>query len=423
MTGSRLRVLVVGGGGREHALAWACASSPLVEEVICAPGNGGTGAVARNFPVKATDARGLVRLAKEERIGLVVLGPDQAIAAGVGDAVVESGIPCFGPSRAAGQLETSKSFAKELLRDLGIPTAPFQVFRDPGLALEHLSSKRGPVVVKADGLALGKGAFVCSGQEEAKAIVRRLMLDRELGEAGQAVLVEELLLGEEVSCFAICDGTRAVMLPPARDYKRALDRDQGENTGGMGGFTPPSGMDPQVLNLRVKEEIVEPVLLEMARRGMPFRGCLYVGCMVQADVISVLEFNARFGDPEAEVLLPTLSDLVPCLWEAARGDLQSPQPTQLESAAVGVVAVREPYPQAVVPGGGIEGVGQAEALGCRVFHMGTRQGEDGLPEVAGGRVLICVATGGDLLGARRQAYSGISLIHFQGMRYRTDIAL
>ncbi|MHB1576790.1 MAG: phosphoribosylamine--glycine ligase, partial [Candidatus Dormibacteria bacterium] len=301
MTGSHLRVLVVGGGGREHALAWACASSPLVEKVICAPGNGGTAAVARNVPVQATDARGLVRLAKEERIGLVVLGPDQAIAAGVGDAVVESGIPCFGPSRAAGQLETSKSFAKELLRDLGIPTAPFQVFRDPGLALEHLGSKQGPVVVKADGLALGKGAFVCSGQEEAQAIVRRLMVDRELGEAGQAVLVEELLLGEEVSCFAICDGTRAVMLPPARDYKRALDRDQGENTGGMGGFTPPSGMDPQVLNRRVKEEIVEPVLLEMARRGMPFRGCLYVGCMVQADVISVLEFNARFGDPETEV--------------------------------------------------------------------------------------------------------------------------
>ncbi len=394
-----------------------------MEEVLCAPGNGGSAEVARNVPVEATDASGLVRLAQEERIGLVVLGPDQAIAAGVGDALVESGIPCFGPSRAAGELETSKSFAKELLLRLAIPTAPFVVFRDPALALEHLGSREGPVVVKADGLALGKGAFVCSGPEEAQAVVRRLMVDGELGEAGRAVLVEEVLSGEEVSCFAVCDGTRAVMLPPARDYKRALDQDQGENTGGMGGFTPPSGVDPQVLNRRVQQEIVEPVLLEMARLGRPYRGCLYVGCMVQAGVISVLEFNARFGDPEAEVLLPTLSDLVPCLWEAARGELRSPQPTQMERAAVGVVAVREPYPQAVVPGGGIEGVERAEALGCRVFHMGTRKGKGGGPEVAGGRVLICVATGRDLAAARHQAYSGISLIHFQGMRYRTDIAL
>jgi phosphoribosylamine--glycine ligase len=423
VTEDRLRVLVVGAGGREHALAWACARSQLVEEVVCAPGNGGSPEVARNCPVPATDPPGLVRLAQQERIGLVVLGPDQAIAAGVQDALAEAGIPCFGPSRAAGQLETSKSFAKELLRDLGIPTAPFRVFRDPAAALEHLGSSKGPVVVKADGLALGKGAFVCSSPEEATAVVTRLMVDRELGEAGRVVLVEELLLGEEVSCFAICDGTKAVMLPPARDYKRALDGDQGQNTGGMGGFTPPFGLDPEALNRRVAAEIVEPVLLEMTRRGLPYRGCLYVGCMVQGERISVLEFNARFGDPEAEVLLPTLSDPVPCLLEAARGELQSPPPAQMEKAAVGVVAVREPYPQAVAPGGGISGVEQAEALGCRVFHMGTRKGEDGLPEVAGGRVLICVATGPDLQAARRQAYAGISLIHFQGMRYRTDIAL
>ena len=423
MSGDRLRVLVVGGGGREHALAWACARSPLVEEVVCAPGNAGSAAVASNRPVPATDAPGLVRLAREERIGLAVLGPDQAIAAGVGDALTEAGIPCFGPGRGAGQLETSKSFAKELLRDLGIPTAPFRVFRDPAPALEHLGAWEGPVVVKADGLALGKGAFVCSGREEATAVVRRLMVDRELGEAGQTVLVEELLAGYEVSCFAICDGTRSLMLPPARDYKRALDQDRGENTGGMGGFTPPPGMKPEVLNRRVKEEIVDPVLLEMDRRGLPYRGCLYVGCMVQGERISVLEFNARFGDPEAEILLPTLSDLVPCLWEAAQGELRSPQPTQPEKAAVGVVAVREPYPRAVVAGGAIEGVERAEALGCRVFHMGTRKGEAGLPEVAGGRVLICVATGQDVPAARRRAYSGISLIHFQGMRYRTDIAL
>ena len=417
-----MRVLVVGSGGREHALAWACARSPLVEAVICAPGNPGTASIGRNFPVAPNDAHGLIRLAQAENVQLVVLGPDQAIAAGVGNAMVKARIPCFGPTLEAGQLETSKAFAKELMRGLGVSTAPFQLFTDPEAAVRHLRSRTGPVVVKADGLALGKGAFVCGDPKEAEAVARRLMLDRELGEAGARILVEDALVGEEVSCFAVCDGERAVMLPAVRDYKRAFEQDRGPNTGGMGAVTPPPGMDPTSVSSRVREEIVEPVLGEMARRGIPYRGCLYVGCMVDGGQIRVLEFNARFGDPEVEVLLPTLEDLVPWLWRAATGALEGPAPRQLLPAAVGVVAVRAPYPEAVTAGAAVQGLDEAEALGCQVFQMSTRRAEGGPVEVAGGRVLICVGVGDDVASARAGAYSGLSLIHFEGMRYRADIA-
>jgi phosphoribosylamine--glycine ligase len=419
--GSGLHVLVVGGGGREHALAWACQRSPLVGRVICAPGNAGTRIVGQNHPVAASDAEGVVKLARAEQVDLVVLGPDAAVAAGVGDALEQAQVRCFGPSRLAGRLESSKSFAKELMLRSGVPTAAFAVFEHHVEATEHVRWQGPPVVVKADGPALGKGAFVCLTLEEATAALDRLMLRRELGASGERVVIEEYLEGEEASFFAICDGDSAVMLPPARDYKRAFDGDLGDMTGGMGSYTPTSPDRWPELNRRVREEIVEPILAELRRLGTPYRGCLYVGAMVVGRAIQVLEFNARFGDPETEVQLPLLPDLVPLLLQSAAGELDSGDPQPTAGACVGVVAVREPYPAAIEQGGGIRGLEAAEELGCLVFHMGTRAAPGGAVEVAGGRVLICVAVDEDRQAARRRAYLGLGAISFPGMRYRLDI--
>jgi len=418
-----LHVLVVGGGGREHALAWACSRSPLVSRVSCSPGNPGTAALGSNWSIAATDPAGITKLAGSESVDLVILGPDAAVAAGVGDALAAAGIRCFGPTRAAGELETSKSFAKRLMAKVGIATAPFTVFDDPAEALRELRRRDGPVVVKADGLALGKGAFVCQSPAEAAVVVDRLMVRAELGDAGRTVVIEDCLPGEEVSLFAICDGERAVMLPPVCDYKRALDGDLGANTGGMGAYSPPRVAASEDLNRRALAEIVTPTLAEMARLGRPFQGCLYVGGMLVGDRLSVLEFNVRFGDPETEVLLPLLADPVPLLWGAASGELGSALSSAGPLAAsVGVVAVREPYPEAVQTGGLVEGLEAAEALGCLVFQMGTSAAAKGAVEVGGGRVLICVGTGVDLPAARGAAYAGLGQINFAGMRFRSDIA-
>jgi phosphoribosylamine--glycine ligase len=419
--GSRLHVLVVGGGGREHALAWACQRSRLVDRVTCAPGNAGTLRVGENVAVAATDAEGLVALAQSERVDLVILGPDAAVAAGVGDALGRAGIRCFGPDREAGRLESSKSFAKQLMQRLGVPTPAFAVFDDHAQAVEHLRRRGAPVVVKADGLALGKGAFVCKTGEEALAALDGLLLRRELGVAGERVLIEDCLAGEEASFFAICDGESAVMLPPARDYKRAFDHDRGGNTGGMGSYAPAPPRGWRELNQRVRQEVVLPTLAEMRRLGSPYRGCLYVGAMLVGQEIQVLEFNARFGDPETEVQLPLLGDLVPLMWQSAEGQLDAPDPEPVAGACVGVVAARKPYPDPVEAGGQVLGVEGAEELGCLVFQMGTRPGGEGSVEVGGGRVLICTAIGEDQEDARRKAYSGLATISFSGMRYRQDI--
>jgi len=419
--GSRLHVLVVGGGGREHALAWACQRSPLVERVSCAPGNAGTLRLGQNHPVSATDAEALVALASAEQVDLVVLGPDAAVAAGVGDALERAQVPCFGPSRLAGRIESSKSFAKELMRRAGVASSAFAAFADHGEATEYVRRHGAPVVVKADGPALGKGAFVCLTLGEAAAALDRLMLRRELGDSGDLVVIEDYLEGEEASFFAICDGDSAVMLPPARDYKRALDGDHGDMTGGMGGFAPTSPERWPELNRKVRAEIVEPVLAELRRLGTPYRGCLYVGAMLTGRAIQVLEFNARFGDPETEVQVPLLPDLVPLLQQSAAGELEATDPQPTAGSCVGVVAVRDPYPAVIAAGGGVKGLEAAEELGCLVFQMGTRAAPGGTVEVAGGRVLICSAVGEDRHSARRQAYLGMGAISFPGMRYRLDI--
>ena len=418
----RERVLVVGGGGREHALAWSMRRSPEVELVLAAPGNPGTAEVAENVAVAATDARSLAELALARGVTLAVLGPDAAVAAGVGDALRGAGIPCFGPTAAAGRLETSKVFAKRLMRRLGVPTADFTVCSSWEEAQRQLQGRPGGVVVKADGLALGKGAFVCASAEEALGVARRLLVERELGEAGAQVVLEETLCGEEASFFALCDGERALMLPPARDYKAALEGDRGPNTGGMGAYAPPQLPSWEELNRQVLSQVVEPVLAEMARLGCPFVGCLYVGGMVVSGQVQVLEFNARFGDPEAEVLLPWLPDLLPQLRLAARGGLQSGLAPRPRGASVGVVAVREPYPGPVEPGGEVGGLDSLPE-GCLAFQMGTRAGPGGRPEVSGGRVVVVVGSGPDLGAARELAYRGIAAVRFPGMRYRGDIAV
>ncbi len=418
----RERVLVVGGGGREHALAWSMRRSPEVELVLAAPGNPGTAEVAENVAVAATDAPALAELALARGVTLAVLGPDAAVAAGVGDALRGAGIPCFGPTAAAGRLETSKVFAKRLMRRLGVPTADFTVCSSWEEAQRQLQGRPGGVVVKADGLALGKGAFVCASAEEALGVARRLLVERELGEAGAQVVLEETLCGEEASFFALCDGERALMLPPARDYKAALEGDRGPNTGGMGAYAPPQLPSWEELNRQVLSQVVEPVLAEMARLGCPFVGCLYVGGMVVSAQVQVLEFNARFGDPEAEVLLPWLPDLLPQLRLAARGGLQSGLAPRPRGASVGVVAVREPYPGPVEPGGEVGGLDSLPE-GCLAFQMGTRAGPGGRPEVSGGRVVVVVGSGPDLGAARELAYRGIAAVRFPGMRYRGDIAV
>jgi phosphoribosylamine--glycine ligase len=417
----RERVLVVGGGGREHALAWAARRSPEVGLVLAAPGNPGTREVAENISVAATDARALAELAVARGVTLAVLGPDAAVAAGVGDALSAAGIPCFGPTVAAGRLETSKVFAKQLMQRLGVPTADFRVCSSWEEAQAQLRGRPGEVVVKADGLALGKGAFVCAGTEEALEVARRLLVELELGEAGRQVVLEERLHGEEASFFALCDGTRARMLPPARDYKAALEGDKGPNTGGMGACAPPQLPSWEELNQQVLTKVVEPVLAEMARLSCPFVGCLYVGGMVVSGEVQVLEFNARFGDPEAEVLLPWLPDLLPQLGLAARGRLEPGVTPHPPGASVGVVAVRHPYPAPVQPGGEVLGLDHLPE-GCLAFQMGTRAGAGGRPEVSGGRVVIVVGSGIDLGAARELAYRGIRSVQFPGMRYRADIA-
>jgi phosphoribosylamine--glycine ligase len=393
----------------------------LVSLVSCAPGNPGTARLGANWAVSATDTRAITKRAKLERVDLVVLGPDSSVAVGLADALATAGIPCFGPTLAAGQVETSKVFAKRLMTKIGIRTPPFVVCQDAKDALWHLRHHDERVVVKADGLALGKGVFVCDTTAEAEQRIDQLLVRGELGEAGRTVLIEDRIEGPEISFFALCDGERSVMLPPARDYKRALDGDLGGNTGGMGSYSPSREEGLHKLQDHVQWEIVTPLLAELRRMGRPFQGCLYVGGILVDRQINVLEFNARFGDPEVEVLLPRLPDPVPYLLAAAAGLLELPSPEPLFPAALGVVAVRKPYPAPVTPGGLITGLEEAEEDGCLVFHMGTRRAPGGGVEVAGGRVFILVATGDDIGAARTRAYAALERVSFPEMRYRLDI--
>ena len=393
-----MRVLVLGSGGREHALAWKLAQSPRLSALICAPGNPGTAALAENRPVIADRPDAVVSLAREARVDLVVVGPEAPLVAGVADAVRATGIAVFGPDAAAARLEGSKAFAKEVMLASGVRTAAGRAFTSVPEA-EAWARARGSVVVKADGLAAGKGVIVARGADEAVEAVRALSA---LGEAGRTLVLEEVLEGEEVSLIALCDGERYVLLPPAQDHKRLLDGDRGPNTGGMGAYCP------------------APVLRTMTARGTPFRGALYAGLMVTREGPAVLEFNVRFGDPEAQVQMLSLGeDLIPWLEACARGTLAPAPFALLPGASVGVVLASPGYPAAPVTGAPISG---ADRIGgsCQVFHAGTTL-RDGALVTAGGRVLTVCARGPTLAEARANAYGAVGRISFPGMQYRRDI--
>jgi phosphoribosylamine--glycine ligase len=398
-----MNVLVVGSGGREHALAWKLAGDAAVDEVHAAPGNPGIAAIARCHPVRAEDADGLISLCLARRVDLVVVGPEAPLVAGVADSLRHAGVAVFGPSAAAARIEGSKAFAKDVMRAAGVPTAA------------ALDEPRAPCVVKADGLAAGKGVFVCRTQAEADDSMRRAAA------FGGDVVCEELLEGDELSVFALCDGRRAVPLPAARDAKRLLDGDRGPNTGGMGAFSPVPGIGDEDA-AELVERIHVPVLAELAGRGAPFVGLLYAGLMLTADGPRVLEFNCRFGDPETQAVLPRLAGgLAEPLARAAAGDLAGVELAFSEEAAVTVVVAAPGYPDAPETGLPLDGVDEAEAAGALVFHAGTAL-LDGRLASAGGRVLAVTGLGADAGEARERAYEAVAAIRLPGAHHRSDIA-
>jgi phosphoribosylamine--glycine ligase len=408
-------VLVLGAGAREHALCWKLKQDPAVGRLFAAPGNPGISRLATLLELPPTDGPAVVEACRAHGIGLVVVGPEAPLVAGVADALQRAGIDVFGPTAAAAQLEGSKAFAKEIMRAAGVPTADFRLFTDASEA-EAWAGTRGAVVIKADGLAAGKGVVVAGSAEEAVAGVRACAA---LGEAGATLLLEERLEGEELSVMALCDGERYALLPPARDHKRVGDGDTGPNTGGMGAVCPAAALDGAALE-EVGRKIMGPTLAEMKRRGIPFRGVLYAGLMLTQSGPKVLEFNCRFGDPEAQVILLMLDEpLLPLLLACARGNL-SPRPLRTrQGVAVGVVAAAAGYPASPRTGDEIHGL-EAVAGGVQVFQAGTKKA-GGRVVTSGGRVLTACAVGEDVPAAQRTAYAALSRVRFDGMHYRRDI--
>ena len=415
-----MRVLVVGSGAREHALAWAIAAHGGVE-LLCAPGNGGTGLIAENVEVAAGDATAQLRLATERAVDLVVIGPDAAVAAGLADACAGAGLAVFGPTAAAGRIEASKAFAKAVMDDAGIPTARWWRAAGVDEAMAAVTELGGRCVVKADGLALGKGVTVCDEAGQARAAVEESLVTGRFGDAGRELIVEERLQGRELSVFALSDGERVRALVPACDYKRAHDGDRGPNTGGMGAYAPPAEVDVAGLIGEAVARTVQPCVDLLRERGTPYRGCLYAGLMLTEQGLRVLEYNARFGDPETQVVLPLLAeDLLDLLLACARGELTPGRAAQRPGAAAAVVAAAPGYPGPVRTGAAISGLDRLDPdVAC--FHGGTRrQGEELV--TAGGRVLTVTARGADQEQARRRAYDNLDRISFEGMWSRRDIA-
>jgi phosphoribosylamine--glycine ligase len=398
-----VKVLVVGSGGREHALAWKLSQSRRLDELHAAPGNPGIAALGSCHPVRPDDAEGLLELARTLDIDLVVIGPEGPLVSGVADGLRHAGVSVFGPSAAAARIEGSKSFAKEVMLDAGVPTAA------------TLDTPRAPCVLKADGLAAGKGVFVCRTDEELHSALSKVEA------LGDQLVVEELLEGEELSVFALCDGSRALPLGAARDYKRIGDGDVGPNTGGMGAYSPVDGFGVEAV-AELIDEIHVPVLKELAGRGTPFTGALFAGLMLTDDGPRVLEFNCRLGDPEAQAILPSVDDdLLPGLAGSAAGDLSQFAIAAFERAAVTVVVAGGGYPEDSDAGSTIEGVSDAEATGALVFHAGTARRADSLV-TNGGRILSITGRGESVADARRQAYAAVERISFAGAQYRRDIA-
>jgi phosphoribosylamine---glycine ligase len=416
-----MKVLVIGSGGREHALVWKLAQSPLLTRLYCAPGNAGTAEQAENVPIRADDILSLLAFARESAIDLTVVGPELPLALGIVDRFRQEGLAIFGPTQRAASLESSKVFAKALMAKYGIPTAPFHIFADPRQAERYIDQHNLPLVVKADGLATGKGAMVCKTRPSAYQAIDQMMRAKVFGESGTQVVIEEFLQGEEVSFFALSDGMSLVPLPTCQDHKAVYDGDEGPNTGGMGAYSPVPSVD-SVLSARIMEDIMYPTVRAMAAEGRRYQGVLYAGLMVVDQRPYVLEFNARFGDPEAQVLMARLaSDLLPLLLATTAGTLTPQLCRWLDDAAVCVVMAARGYPEAYTRGQPIAGVEQvAQMPGIAVFHAGTAR-HNGRLVTGGGRVLGVTARAPDLRQAREQAYQTVQRISWEGVHYRTDI--
>ena len=418
-----MRILVVGSGAREHALAWKLSREPGVSDVVCAPGNAGTRQVARRYPLDVADPAAVLALAEAEAVDLTVIGPELPLALGVQNLFAARDRLLFGPSRVAAQLESSKAFAKDFMARHAVPTARFRVCERADEALAVVAGREFgfPVVIKADGLAAGKGVTVAPDGAAAEQAVRDAMLDHRFGEAGHRVVIEECLVGEEASFFAICDGHQALALPAAQDHKRAFDGDTGPNTGGMGALAPSPLVTPEI-GRRIEREIVRPVLEGLAREGHPYRGFLYIGLMITDEGPRVIEFNVRLGDPEAQVVLPMVRDeLAPLLVAAARGALETTSCDQTREPHVGVVLASGGYPGAYETGAAIAGLDDAAAIeGVLVFHGGTGVRNETVV-TTGGRVLTVVARGVDFAEAIKCAYAAEAQITFARKHVRTDI--
>jgi len=419
---NRMKILVIGGGGREHALAWKLARDSRRPELYCAPGNAGTAALGTNLPIKAEDLDGLLQWAKTHRPELTVVGPEAPLCAGLADLFRAEGLRVFGPSRAAAQLEGSKQFSKDVMEAAGVPTARAAVFTEAGAAKEYVRQQGAPIVVKADGLAAGKGVTVAATVAEAEAAIDEALVRRAFGDAGRRVLIEECLVGEEASILALLDGQRVVLLASAQDHKRLGDGDTGPNTGGMGAYSPAPAVTADLLPF-IRTRVFEPMLRELRRRGITYQGLLYAGLMLTADGPKVLEFNCRFGDPETQAILPRWEgDLLPALEACIDGTLDERLVRWRPEPCVCVVIAAGGYPGPYPQGDAISGLEAAakvpEAL---VFQAGTAL-QDGRAVTAGGRVLGVTALGADLGAAVQHAYAAVSQIRFDKMQFRRDIA-
>lgn len=415
-----MKVLVIGSGGREHALLWRLAQSPSVTEVYAIPGNDGMTDVAHLIPVKGHED--ILDFARLMKVDLTVAGPETVLTDGLADEFAAAGLPFFGPSKAAARIEGSKGFAKDLMKKYGIPTAAYEVFTDEDKAVAYLkANKKYPIVIKADGLAAGKGVIIAQTEDEAVSTVKDMLEGHSFGGAGRSVVIEEFMEGEEASVLCFCDGTTVVPMVSSQDHKRIFDGDKGPNTGGMGAYAPAPVMTDDMMD-EVKVKILRPIVAAMKKEGYPFKGCLYAGLMITDEGPKVVEFNCRFGDPETEAVLPLFDgDLAQVMLDCVNGTLTKEEVKWKKGCAVDVVLASEGYPSSHSSGEVISGLEDAKKAGCLVFHAGTtRKNREYV--VNGGRVLNVVALAPTLAEAKAKAYEGVSRIHWQGMQYRHDIA-
>jgi len=417
-----MKVFVIGAGGREHSLVWKIAQSPRVSEVYCAPGNPGTKNLARSVKIPINDIKALADFAESNNMDVTVVGPEAPLVAGITDEFEKRGLRVFGPNKAAAQIEGSKVFSKNLMKKYNIPTAEYRVFEEPQVAMEYIDYIDAPLVIKAEGLAAGKGVIIAQNRGQAKAAVKNIMVDKAFGSAGNRIVIEEFLQGPEVTVLAFCDGKVAVPMVSSRDHKRVYDGNKGPNTGGMGAVSPAPAYDEELARI-VEENIIQKTLNAMAMEGVPFKGVLYTGLMLTKEGPKVLEYNCRFGDPEAQVVIPRLkTDLIDIMLAVIDGELADINIEWKKESAVCVVMASGGYPGHYETGKEITGIDDAEKTGAMVFHAGTTE-KDNKIVTAGGRVLGITALGRDSENARQRAYEAVSKIHFDGMHYRKDIGM